>query len=175
MTTKRKLTPRTKTPQVQLPAGPFIERVPTGHKGAPRVVVLPAGLALIEHLAAQGGSQPVIAARLSLGLVTFKKLLNVESESEPRLAWERGRSEAEFTLAKILLQQAKDGNCVAAIWLTKQHGWSETPVAASNAPNITIVLPDSRSPEDYMRTINAIEAPPAIEFDPTKTTRPIVR
>ena len=46
----------------------------------------------------------------------------------------------------------------AAIYLTKARlGWRENDPAPAAASNITIQLPDSKTPEQYLRQVKTIE------------------
>ena len=123
-------------------------------KTAP-VTITPAGLAVIEAMAAQGQDQRTIAKRLGID----RKTLDVIRKARPEVdeAFERGLAALGDELTHHLLNAARNGNIVAMIYLTKARlGWREgdTPEAR---PNITINLPDSQTPEAYMRTIRVVE------------------
>jgi predicted DNA-binding protein (UPF0251 family) len=124
-------------------------------KTAP-VTITPAGLAVIEAMAAEGQDQRTIAKRLGID----RKTMDVIRKARPEVddAFERGHAALGDELTHHLLNAARNGNIVAMIYLTKARlGWREgdTPEAK---PNITINLPDSQTPEAYMRTIRVVEA-----------------
>lgn len=126
-------------------------------KTAP-VTITPAGLAVIEAMAAEGQDQRTIAKRLGID----RKTMDVIRKARPEVddAFERGLAALGDELTHHLLNAARNGNIVAMIYLTKARlGWREgdTPEAR---PNITINLPDSQTPEAYLRAIRVIETPP---------------
>ena len=127
-------------------------------KTAP-VTITPAGLALVEELAAEGQDLRTIAKRLGINHQTLNALRKNVADVEQAI--ERGQAALGDELTHHLLNAARNGNIVAMIYLTKARlGWREgdTPEAR---PNITINLPDSQTPEAYMRTIRVIETPQA--------------
>jgi hypothetical protein len=139
-----------------LPA--LISHVETG--GRPAVQITPAGLALVEATAREGGAQSACAARLGIALSTFKKLMT-DSE-EIRLSFERGKSELEFEVSTILLGHARKGNVVAALFYAKcQFGWNEN-AAPSTQVGVVINLPDSLDRDSFAKRIEArvVEATP---------------
>jgi hypothetical protein len=124
-------------------------------KTAP-VTITQAGLTVIEDMAAEGQDQRTIAKRLGID----RKTLDVIRKARPEVdeAFDRGLAALGDELTHHLLNAARNGNIVAMIYLTKARlGWREgdTPEAR---PNITIHLPDSQTPEAYMRTIRVVEA-----------------
>lgn len=129
-------------------------------KTAP-VTITPAGLAVIEDLAAQGQDQRTISKRLGID----RKTLDVIRKARPEVdeAFDRGLAALGDELTHHLLTAARGGNIVAMIYLTKARlGWREgdTPEAR---PNITINLPDSQTPEAYLRAIRVVQEPQADE------------
>ena len=76
-------------------------------------------------------------------------------------AWESGIAGLADELTHILLQHARKGNVVAAIFLAKARlGWREGDAPEARA-NIVINLPDAATPEAYMRMVGAGPALPA--------------
>lgn len=125
-------------------------------KTAP-VTITPAGLAVIEAMAAEGQDQRTIAKHLGINHQTFNNLRKTRPEVE--LALERGHAALGDELTHHLLNAARNGNIVAMIYLTKARlGWREGD-APEARPNITINLPDSQTPEAYLRAIRVIEEP----------------
>lgn len=125
-------------------------------KTAP-VTITPAGLAVIEAMAAEGQDQRTIAKHLGINHQTLNNLRKTRPEVE--LALERGHAALGDELTHHLLNAARNGNIVAMIYLTKARlGWREGD-APEARPNITINLPDSQTPEAYLRAIRVIEEP----------------
>jgi hypothetical protein len=151
---KLKLTPPHK--RLVLPDGPYLL--------GERRDVTPAGLQLIEVIAANGGGQPAIAAKLGMPKATFLKRCNVnDGDNECRLAFERGKAALDFEMATLLLNQAREGNTLAMIYFSKARlGWTDTPQPQQTV-GIQIVVPDSLSREQYaarqLPQVTVIEAP----------------
>lgn len=125
-------------------------------KTAP-ITVTPAGLAVIEEMAALGNDQRTIAKRLGMDRKTMTDMRRRIPEVDD--AFERGLAALGDELTHLLLVQARKGNVVAAIYLTKARlGWREGD-APDARPNITINLPDSQTPEAYLRAIRVTELP----------------
>src|SRR5450755_2711978 len=104
---KAKAPAKPKPAAIALPAGPWIVRL-SGQHGEPRVDVTPSGLALVEAVARQGGSQAKCAAELGIGLSTFKRIIAEEDgNNETRLAFERGKAGLEFEVANLLLEHGR--------------------------------------------------------------------
>jgi hypothetical protein len=144
-------TPRIKKDQVSeirhLPA--LISHVETG--GRPAVQITPAGLAMVEHVAREGGAQSAVAAALGIALSTFKKQMS--DNDEIRLRYEKGRAELEYEISTILLGHARKGNVVAALFYAKcQFSWNEN-AAPSTQVGVQIVLPDAMSREDFAKSV----------------------
>lgn len=119
-------------------------------KTAP-ITVTPAGLAAIEALAASGNDQRSIAKALGMDRKTMTDMRRRVPEVDE--AFERGLAALGDELTHLLLAQARNGNVVAAIYLTKARlGWREGDAPEARA-NITINLPDSQTPEAYLRAI----------------------
>lgn len=115
-----------------------------------------AGLEAIERMARAGHSDVSIARALGTekrGLQNLK--LHNPSVQE---ALDVGRAGLEDELSDILLDIARNRDhkmqTIAAIYLTKSRcGWIEGQ-APETRPNVTIVLPDSQSPADYMARLS---------------------
>lgn len=148
--------PKQAAPPIVLPAGPWIERVPTGKACPARVEITATGLDAVRILAGSGGSQKLIAGKLSIALSMFKELM--ARDERVRVAWELGMAEEEWALVRGLRAAAADGQYVPALFLLKtRHNFIEGAAPPSTAPNIIISLPDSRSPQDYLRIINEVK------------------
>jgi hypothetical protein len=120
---------------IVLPEGPYLD------EGG---VVTSSGLQVVELLAAGGAPQSKIASALGMPFSTFKKMLGENDHDNPlRLTWERGRSDLEFEVATILLDQARGGQVIAAIFYGKsQLNWVDAPQPTQQV-GIQIVVPDS--------------------------------
>ena len=127
----------------------------TPHGGPKRAEVTPAGLAVIEAMATEGNDQRTIARALGID----KKTLTDLRDRDPAVAeaWERGHAALADELTHILLTHARNGNLVAAIFLTKARlGWRDQGPAdggPSQAVQVNINLPEPKSREEYMRAI----------------------
>jgi len=115
----------------------------------------PAGLELVEKLAAKASTQNSIAGKLKITASAFRKLLGKADEETPaRFAWEKGRGEHEQDIIKKLLMHGAK-NPIALIYYSKAKlGWreNEAPSEASTS-NIKIILPAPMSREDYYRML----------------------
>ena len=112
------------------------------------VALTAAGLALVEAVARDGGSQGLIASRLGVALSTLKKAM--ERDESIRLAYERGRFELEHEVASFLLKAMRSGNVVAAIYYSKaQLAWRENDPVPTQQTGIVITLPAAMSHEQW--------------------------
>jgi hypothetical protein len=154
--TKPKPKPKAKA-KLALPAvvGPLIVTVPNSGNGTVnRTEVTPAGLALVESIARQGGSQPLCASSLGISLSSFKRIIGeCDGNNETRLAFERGRAELEFEVATLLLEHGRAGNVIALIFYSKaQLAWTDAPQVGTQV-GVQIVLPDSMSRDDFAKRV----------------------
>ena len=114
-----------------------------------------AGRALIEEAAANGVSKATIAKRLGVAVKTFSDILRRDTKAQD--AFDLGTAANEDELRNLLMDQARDGNVTAAIYLTKaRHGWVEG-MAPDTRPNVIINLPDALPIEEYMRRVQLKE------------------
>lgn len=144
----------------------FVGLLRRGGAGRPNAVVTKAGIAAIERMAREGHCD----ASISKALGCTKRTLGNLKVNDERIqeALDRGRAGLEDELSDILLDIARNRQhkmqAVAAIYLTKARcGWVEGQ-APQQRPNVTIVLPDSQSPDDYMRAITVQHVPPKGEL-----------
>jgi hypothetical protein len=82
--------------------------------------------------------------------------LRLIRKRDPRVqeALDRGRATLEVELTHLLLEQARNGHVVAMIYLTKSRcGWAEGQPPADTRPNVTINLPGSFSPAEYLERL----------------------
>jgi hypothetical protein len=151
------------------------------HKTA-TATVTPEGLKVLTAMAAEGQDQRTMAKRFGLSQKTLQSIAKRDPEVEEALAV--GKAALADELTHLLLANARKGNVIAAIYLTKARlGWREgdTPDAR---PNIVINLPDAATPEAYMRLINTaplpsahaplLELKPHVPPEPPKPERPII-
>ncbi|MFN8180129.1 MAG: hypothetical protein U0167_19525 [bacterium] len=123
-----------------------------GGKGR-EVVVLDAGVALIEQLAAGGRAETSIAAALGLSPKTFRRA----KREDPRVATalEVGHGRLSDELTGLLLSWARKGCRVSALFLAKTRlHWRDQgqPVRESGSvTNVSITLPAALEFDDYMR------------------------
>lgn len=129
--------------------GPLVAREGNG-KTAPYTVT-PAGLRVIEAMAAEGQDQASIAAKLGLHRKTLMDIVKRCPDVEEAMT--AGKALLADELTHHLLTAARKGNVVAAIYLTKARlGWVEG-IAPETRPNVIINLPDAQTPEAYLRMI----------------------
>lgn len=118
----------------------------------PHLEVLPAGLDVIRDMTRNGHNRDGIARALGMNGSTLGDCIKRQPEVAEALA--QGRAALHHIIHSALLQQGLDGYAPALMFLAKaQLGWRETD-APESRPNIQIIkLPDSRSPEEYMRAL----------------------
>lgn len=110
-----------------------------------------AGLAAVRKMAASGNSKVTIARILGVHPDTLAEMAKRDERVD--LALQEGLAALADELTDMLLKMARKGNVAAAIYLTKARlGWREGD-APDTRPNITINLPDSASPEQYMKRV----------------------
>jgi hypothetical protein len=123
-----------------------------GDHATAKVTITPEGLKVLAAMAA-GGQDPRSMAK-KLGLGSHATLLAIaKRDSEVAETLDVGKAQLADELTHLLLANARKGNVVAQIYLTKARlGWREgdTPDAR---PNIIINLPDAATPEAYMRLV----------------------
>jgi hypothetical protein len=125
-------------------------------KTAPYTVT-PAGLKVIEAMAAEGQDQATIARKLGLHRKTLMDIVKRCPDVEEVMA--SGKALLADELTHHLLTAARKGNVVAAIYLTKARlGWVEGD-RPETRPNIIINLPDAATPEAYLRAVSVMEQP----------------
>lgn len=141
--------------QVALGGGVFDRHAPVitrAEDGTGKVTVSPNGLILIEAMARDGFSMVSIAKALRIDQVTLRQIRRRDPAVQEAL--DLGLAANERELVNLLMQQARDGQVVPAIFLLKaKHGFREGEQREPPVPNITINLPGAMSPDDYMRSI----------------------
>jgi len=137
----------------------LVTRAGTG-RTAP-CTVTPAGLKVIEAMAAEGQDQATIARKLGLHRKTLMDIVKRDPNVEEAMTG--GKALLADELTHHLLTAARKGNVVAAIYLTKARlGWVEGDRPEAR-PNIIINLPDAATPEAYLRAVSVIEQPKPVE------------
>lgn len=116
----------------------------------------------VEAWAEQMKTQRWIAAKLGKPVRTFEEALNKEKgENALRLAYERGRAEAEQRhIDNCESLDPKDSKQVVAwiFYMKAQYGWKDKPEnSESDGPKITFVLPGPQSEEDYYKSLGISE------------------
>jgi hypothetical protein len=114
-----------------------------------------AGLALVERLAAEGTELQLIAKALGMSPHAFLQLRQRQPEAEDAIGLGKARMAEE--LHNILMTQAREGNTVAAIYLSKARlGWTDQPQPTQQPVNVQIVqLPAPMSEDAYRLTLDA--------------------
>jgi hypothetical protein len=156
-------------PEMVMPPRPWITRA-----DRERVDITDSGLEAVRLIAFSGGSQRLVASQLNISLSGLKKLM--ERDERVRLHYEAGLAEEEAELVRGLRRDAAGGFSPAAMFLLKsRHGYVEGTPAIELKPNITLVLPEARTPEQYLEDLRAREqaerlALPAPESAPVDVT-----
>ncbi len=146
-----------------LPRPQYIATVaPEG--GGTRYDLKPAGLALIKRMSTQGRALASIAAALGVSNDTFRELRKRDPEAQEAL--DQGRAALGDELTDILLEQARNGITVAAIFLAKARcGWREGEGMEGKVVNntqINIHIPESMSDAEFKAIIDG-RAPKIID------------
>jgi hypothetical protein len=146
--------PVTAEDEVVLPPKPWTTR-------GKAVAITANGLKVVRILAASGSGQRGIANKLGMPLQTFQHLM--ERDERCRLEYEGGLADEERILVRGLRLAAAGGAFIPAMFLLKsRHGYVEGAPPPSTAPNILVVLPQARTPEDYLRDLQARESVKAL-------------
>jgi hypothetical protein len=108
----------------------------------------------IRALSAEGHSTVGIAQQLGVGRKTLDKWRNEFPELEE--AYREGQERERYTLHNVLVEKAKAGNIVAAIFLLKaRHKYVEGDQGdQSGRANITINLPGALSLQQFTALSN---------------------
>ena len=129
-----------------------------GSRGKPMKKIGPRGLQVVQRMSQIGHGTTSIAKALRMNRDTFRLCRKRQPEVEEALA--RGNAALEDELAHMLLAQAREGNVVAMIYLTKARcGWREGEQPERGTVAVTILLPDSMSEAQYRRLIDVTPAP----------------
>lgn len=130
-----------------------IDSVPTG---GVQYGLKPAGYGLIERMSAGGRNLASISAALGISGEAFRGLRRRDSEAQEAL--DRGRAALGDELTDILLEHARGGVTVAAIFLAKARcGWREgeaMPGATVNNTQINIQIPERMSDDEFRSIID---------------------
>lgn len=115
-----------------------------------------AGVLRVEELARGGLTDTSIARALKINRETFRIIRQRQPEVDEALA--RGRAVLEDELTDILLNKARNGETVAAIYLTKARcGWREGDLPPSqqvtNNTQVNILIPAPMSEEEFARLL----------------------
>jgi len=130
--------------------------------GGYRYDLKPAAYDLVATLAAEGATDETIAARLGINRHTITEL----KKRDPALvaALQQGHGALGTELSHILLEQARDGNTVAAIFLSKARlGWRDqgpTDPNAVNTPTVNIQINAPLSTDDFLKVVGPLPPEP---------------
>lgn len=146
--------------------GPLVRRSGNGVRGpAGEITITDEGVAEVERLARGGLANKAIASKLGIARQSLETL----RQRDPRVdeAFERGRAGLEVEVVDLLLQQGRNGNTTALIWLSKNRlGWRDNPAVQAEQVNVQIIgLRAAMSPQEYERAM-ALPLLPAAESDP---------
>jgi hypothetical protein len=133
----------------------YVTIVPRPGGGAIHYELKPAGLELVERLSREGRALSSIAKALGINDSTFRELRRRDPEAQQ--AVDRGRDGLGDELTDILLEQAREGVTVAAIFLAKARcGWregSEMEGKTVNNTQINIQLTEPLSQEEFLEIV----------------------
>ena len=119
-------------------------------------VAKPAGVAVVERLAREGKGLISIAKALGISKDGFRELRKRQPEVQE--AVDRGHAELGDELTDIFLEQARNGNTVAAIYLSKARlGWIEgkAPDAGQTNVQVNINMPPNMTDEQFAVLVDA--------------------
>ncbi len=131
-------------------------------------VLKPAGYGLIERMSASGRNLASIARALGISSETFRAMRRRDTEAQEAL--ERGRAALGDELTDILLQHARRGITVAAIFLAKARcGWREGEglegARTVNNTQINIQIPPPMSDAEFKAIIDGTYREPEVAPD----------
>jgi hypothetical protein len=125
-------------------------------QGTPHVLK-PAGYALIERMSKDGRDIVSIAKALGMHRDVFRNLRKRDPAAQEAL--DRGRAQLGDELTDIFLEQARKGNTVAAIYLSKARlGWRDQgpdPAAGQTNVQVNINMPPNMTDEQFAALVNA--------------------
>ena len=128
----------------------------TPEGGGQLYVLKPAGLALIKRMSTQGRDLASIAAALGTSIDTFREIRKRNPEAQE--AVDQGRAALGDELVDILLEQARNGVTVAAIFLAKARcGWREGEGMEGKVVNntqINIQIPESMPAAEFKAIVD---------------------
>ncbi len=143
------------------PNSRYVETV-TNPAGGLRYDLKPAAYDLVATLAAEGNTEETIATKLGMNRYTFIGI----KKRDPALvaALQQGHGALGTELSHILLEQARDGNTVAAIFLSKARlGWRDqgpTDPNAVNTPTVNIQINAPLSADDFLKVVGPLPPEP---------------
>lgn len=146
------------------PNARYVETINNEHGGV-RYDLRPAGYDLVATLSAGGMSEAGIATKLGMSRHTMTDI----KKRDPNLvaALQQGQGELETELTHILLKGAREGNVVAAIFLSKARlGWRDqgpTDPNATNTPTVNIQINAPLSPADFLKVVGPLPPEPEPE------------
>jgi predicted DNA-binding protein (UPF0251 family) len=133
------------------------------HDMAP-VLITPRGLEIIRFYADGGLGLMTIAERIGMTREQFTKAMRRQPEVAEILA--QGKANEEFELKECLMNMARRGNVVAAIFMLKaRHGWNDREQQGEQVnQKLQVIINAPLSTEDYKRlqehNISPLHLPP---------------
>ena len=125
-------------------------------QGTPHVLK-PAGYVLIERMSKDGRDIVSIAKSLGMHRDVFRNLRKRDPAAQEAL--DRGRAGLGDELTDLFLEQARKGNTVAAIYLSKARlGWRDQgpdPAAGQTNVQVNINMPPQMSDEQFAALLDA--------------------
>lgn len=124
--------------------------------GAPHVLKA-AGYLLIERMAKDGRDIVSIAKALGMHRDVFRVLRKRDPAAQEAL--DRGKAQLGDELTDLFLEQARKGNTVAAIYLSKARlGWRDQgpdPAAGQTNVQVNINMPPNMTDEQFAALVDA--------------------
>jgi hypothetical protein len=132
------------------PIRPVEGALARGERGT--LVATERAIGAAEAAAAAGVGIAGLAALLGCSREALRQMR--ERQPELDAAIERGNASNEFELVSLLMQAARKGAFVPALFLLKaKHGYREGEPPESSRPNVIINLPSALPLDEYLRTI----------------------
>lgn len=124
------------------------------------IIVTERGIGAVEAAAAAGVGIAGIAALLGISREALRRVRERQPELDEALS--RGNANNEAELVSLLMEQARNGAFVPAMFLLKtKHGYREGD-APEQRPNVVINLPGALGMQQYLEAL-ATRTQPAIE------------
>lgn len=144
-------------PSCEPPTGKKVRKRPTGLtvRDASGIALLPPALDIVRNMARLGHPVPSIAAALGMSRETLNQCRQRQPEVDEAFA--QGRAGLEFELASSLVEAARKGNIVAAMFALKSMFGYRDNGQTDTAPKVAVQinLPAAMEAKAYAAMIEA--------------------